>query len=167
MGKHKLISSASSRHAKITGDFAEALILYWLSRDGFECARVDHTGIDLIARNPHTGERMGISVKSRCRLREGQSGDSVRIKSDNFEKAKAACLAFGCKPYFAIVVDAHEKGTIHGFITRMDHLVKICPRKQLGRYWPMSEVDLQKHLTNPRIMSFRMQAHNAKWWKPQ
>lgn len=39
----------SSRHAKTTGDFGEALVLYWLSRQGYECARVDHTGIDLIA----------------------------------------------------------------------------------------------------------------------
>jgi len=48
----------STRHSKITGDFAEALVLYWLSRSGFECARVDHTGIDLIARNPDTNEFM-------------------------------------------------------------------------------------------------------------
>jgi hypothetical protein len=40
----------SSRHSKITGDFAEALIVYWY---GFECARIDHTGMDVIARNPH------------------------------------------------------------------------------------------------------------------
>jgi len=57
----------SSRHSKIRGDFAESLILYWLSKYGFECALVDHTGIDIIARNPHTNEVMGISVKSRSR----------------------------------------------------------------------------------------------------
>jgi len=45
----------SSRHSKIAGDFGEYLILYWLSKYGFECARVDYTGIDLIARNPKTG----------------------------------------------------------------------------------------------------------------
>lgn len=56
-----------SRHSKITGDFAERLVLYWLSKYGFECAFVDHTGLDVIARNPHTGELMGISVKSRAR----------------------------------------------------------------------------------------------------
>jgi hypothetical protein len=39
----------SSGHAKITGDFGESLILYWLSKYGFECALVDHTGIDIIA----------------------------------------------------------------------------------------------------------------------
>jgi hypothetical protein len=52
----------SSRHSKITGDFAENLILYWLSKYGFECAKVDHTGIDLLARNPVNDELMGISV---------------------------------------------------------------------------------------------------------
>jgi Holliday junction resolvase-like predicted endonuclease len=59
--------SKSSRHSKITGDFAEAPVLYWLSKYGFECAKVDHTGIDLIARNPNSNELMGISVKSRSR----------------------------------------------------------------------------------------------------
>lgn len=75
----------SSRHSKITGDFAEALVLYWLSRDAFECARVDHTGIDLLARNHHTGELMGISVKSRSRYR-GTETDSVSLVTADFKK---------------------------------------------------------------------------------
>ena len=58
----------SSRHAKIAGDFGEALVLYWLSRSGFECARVDHTGIDLIAKRPRSDELLGISVKTRSRV---------------------------------------------------------------------------------------------------
>ena len=36
----------STRHSKITGDFAEGLVLYWLSKYGFECARIDHTRVD-------------------------------------------------------------------------------------------------------------------------
>jgi len=44
-------------HEKLTPlqdcrDFGESLVLYWLSKHGFECAKVDHTGIDLIANNP-------------------------------------------------------------------------------------------------------------------
>src|SRR5437899_11183799 len=97
----------SSRHSKITGDFAEGLVLYWLSKYGFECARVDHTGIDLIARNPHTNELIGVSVKSRCRI-AGTEAECVSIPADNFEKTAVACKAFGCVPYFAIVVDADE-----------------------------------------------------------
>lgn len=83
----------SSRHSKITGNFAESLVLYWLSKYGFECAHVDHVGIDLIARNPHSGELMGISVKSRSR-NEGKEGQYLSIPNDNFDKIEAACGAF-------------------------------------------------------------------------
>ncbi|MDQ0885931.1 Holliday junction resolvase-like predicted endonuclease [Paenibacillus sp. V4I9] len=55
----------SSRHSN--GNFAENLILYWLSKHGFESALVDHVGIDIIARNPNNDEVMGISVKMRSR----------------------------------------------------------------------------------------------------
>ena len=47
-----ILISKSSRHSKITGNFAEHFVLYWLSKYGFECAYVDHVGIDLIANNP-------------------------------------------------------------------------------------------------------------------
>lgn len=53
----------SSRRSKITGDFGETLILDWLSKQGAECARVDHTGIDLIARWPRSPEVLGISSR--------------------------------------------------------------------------------------------------------
>jgi Holliday junction resolvase-like predicted endonuclease len=98
----------SSRHSKITGDFAERLVLYWLSKYGFECAFVDHTGLDIIARNPHTGELMGISVKSRSR-NAGTEGTVLRIAGEELPRMETACQAFGCQPYFAIVVDAAER----------------------------------------------------------
>lgn len=94
----------SLRHAKLTGDFAEHLVLYWLSKYGFECARVDHTGIDLIARTPKNGVRMGISVKSRSRI-QGREKDNVRVEVEQLRKAAAASETFGCTPYMAIVVD--------------------------------------------------------------
>jgi Holliday junction resolvase-like predicted endonuclease len=55
---------------------------------------VDHTGIDIIARNPHTNEIMGISVKSRSRTEE-QEDEYVSIRNDSFDKAEKACAAFG------------------------------------------------------------------------
>ena len=78
----------SSRHSKITGDFGERLILYWLSKYGFECTFVDHTGIDLLARNPRTEELMGISVKSRSR-NKGTEKTEVTIQKENFTKTKS------------------------------------------------------------------------------
>lgn len=57
----------SSRHSKIIGNLGEHLVCNWLSRSGFEVTVVDHTGIDVIAYNPKTRERLGITIKSRTR----------------------------------------------------------------------------------------------------
>ncbi|MFH1941444.1 MAG: hypothetical protein ABIL68_05015 [bacterium] len=154
--------SKSSRHSKIAGDFGESLVLYWLSKFGFESARVDHTGIDLIARNPHTGEVMGISVKSRTRVR-GTEQDSITIPSDSFEKAALACKAFGCVPYFAVVVDAAE--VIRVFLLRMDHLLKICPVKQRGAYWKVSGKHLDQYMNDPEVKIFELCTSTKSWWK--
>ena len=51
----------------------------------------------------------------------------------NFEKADAACKAFGCKPYFAIVIDAAD--VIRAFLMPMDHLLKVFPASELAAGW--------------------------------
>jgi hypothetical protein len=151
----------SSRHSKIAGDFGEALVLYWLSKHGFECARVDHTGIDLIARNPHTGDVMGISIKSRTR-RSGTEDECITIPRDDFTKVEAACSAFGCVPYFAIVVDADR--AIRVFITSLAHLVQLHPVKSSGSYWKMSEAHLAQYSDDSEIMAFELRTDTKRWW---
>ena len=153
----------STRHAKITGDFGEALVLYWLSKYGFECARVDHTGIDIIARNPHVQEVMGISVKSRSRT-EGSEDDYVSIPNDNFDKAEAACKAFGCKPYFAVVVDGGE--TIRAFIVPMQHLLSLFPKGKTSAGWKMKDMYLKQYQLDPNIMCFEFRTNTISWWMP-
>jgi transposase InsO family protein len=97
----------STRHAKITGDFGEALVLYWLSKYGFECAAVDHTGIDIIARNPHTKEVMGISVMRRSR-NEGAEEDLDRwLHHYNYERPHRGYRNMGRRP-----IDTIEAGKI-------------------------------------------------------
>lgn len=151
----------SSRHSKITGDFAEALVLYWLSKYGFECARVDHTGIDLIARNPQTSEVMGISVKSRSR-NTGKEGTYVRIGLDELPKVDEACRAFDCQPYFAIVVD--EASTITAFILSMEKLLDLFPRGRTSLGWKMSPSWLARYRADPEIKSFRFEHATTSWW---
>jgi hypothetical protein len=144
--------SKRSNHSKITGDFAEALVLYWLSKYGFGCARVDHTGIDLIARNSTAPKDiMGVSVKSRSRPPPADA--SITIRADSFTKAQKACDAFHCVPYFAIAVDAKE--TIPVFITSMTHFLEVCPVRQRGAYWKVSLQYLNEHLTDDKIMMFQ------------
>ena len=151
----------SSRHSKITGDFGESAILYWLSKYGFECALVDHTGIDIIARNPHTNEVMGISVKSRCR-NKGAEENYVSIPKSNFDKAKAACAAFGCVPYFAVIVDAGD--TIRGYILSMDHLLKLFPKGKTASGWKMSKRYLEQYSKDPQIKKFIFTTETTHWW---
>jgi len=152
----------SSRHSKITGNFGENLILYWLSKYNFECANVDHTGIDIIAKNPHTEELMGISVKSRSRG-EGKEKESVSIGKDDFDKIKRACKSFACVPYFAIVVDAKDK--IYCFILSMKRLLKMFPVGKNTLEWKMGEEYLDRYNRDPEIKIIEFIHRTYCWWK--
>lgn len=152
----------SSRHSKLTGDFAESLVLYWLSKYGFECARLDHTGIDLIANNPHTREVMGISVKGRCR-NEGRDGGFVRIKKDEFKKVESACKAFGCVPYFAIVFDARD--TIRVLLMSMRHIKRLSSSARTGSLWRMSKKAIASYSCDPEIMTVEFKSKTLSWWQ--
>ncbi len=135
--------------------------MYWLSKYGFECASVDHTGIDVIARNPHTKEIMGISVKSRSR-NTGKEGQYLSIPNDNFEKVEKACEAFGCRPYFAIVVD--ESDSILIFILSMSHLLKIFPAGMRVSGWKMTKSYIEKYKKDPEIMMVSFKHETLRWW---
>jgi hypothetical protein len=150
----------SPRHSKITGDFAEGLFLYWLSKHGYECVRVDHTGIDLIACDPR-GKRMGISVKARSRY-EGTEKTSVNLPPDGFLKAEKACAAFGCEPYYGIAVDAGE--VIRCFLLPLDHLKKLAGGSVPGmRYWGMADCHVARYRTDPLVQRFELQITTCSW----
>lgn len=151
----------SSRHSKITGDFAENLILYWLSKYGFECAKVDHTGIDLIARNYVTNELMGISVKSRSR-NEGKEGQYLSIPNDNITKIDNACKAFDCKPYFALVIDEEE--TIKVFILSKTKLLEYFPMGQGVVAWKMTKSWIDKYNSDNEIIKIDFDYKTKNWW---
>jgi Holliday junction resolvase-like predicted endonuclease len=149
----------SPRHSKITGDFAEGLMLYWLSKYGYECARIDHVGIDLIARSPDGKTRLGISVKCRSRLDKNPT-ESVRL--DGFEKVEAACKSFGLAPYFAVVVDGAN--TIRGFLVSLDRLRKF-PRGMNDdmRYWQMKDKDVGGYNEDALIEKFELKTVSCSW----
>lgn len=152
----------SSRHSKITGDFAERLILYWLSKYGFECAMVDHVGLDIIARNSRTKELMGISVKSRSR-NIGKEGQYVHIPNDHFDKVQEACRAFDCVPYMAVVVD--QEHDIHAFITSMEHFLSLFPRRDTSAGWKMTKAWIERYEKDPQVIYFRFKHETLNWWK--
>lgn len=100
----------SSNHKQITGDFGEHLVMYWLSKNGYECVHVRHIGIDIIA--VKDGVRLGISVKARSR-KKGKSnfGFTINNPKTTLSKIKKAESDFDCIGYFAFVLD--QQGTIN------------------------------------------------------
>lgn len=151
----------SSRHAKITGDFGEALVLYWLSRSGFECARVDHTGIDLIAKRPRSDERLGISVKSRSRA-PGTETSSVNIgHPQDLAKVVAACRAFQCVPYFAVVVDATPRISV--FLLAKEHLERLYPNRTGMIAWSMTPSRVKQYVADSSIRTLDFVIHSENW----
>jgi Holliday junction resolvase-like predicted endonuclease len=151
----------STRHSKITGNFAEYLILYWLSKYGFECALVDHTGLDIIARNKHTNELIGISVKARSR-NTGTEGQYVSIPNDNIPKLDDACKAFVCTPYFALVID--EADGIQAFILSQERLLSIHPMGKEVISWKMGDKWVKQYLNDSEIRSFAFSHQTLNWW---
>lgn len=152
----------SSRHSKITGNFAENLILYWLSKYNFECADIGHTGIDIIAKNPHTKELIGISVKSRSR-KEGTEGGYLGISNDNFDKIEKACKSFSCIPYFAFVIDEEER--IYCFILSVEKLLKLFPKGETLVAWKMDKKHLEEYYKDPEIKMFEFNYKTRSWWE--
>ncbi len=151
----------STRHSRITGDFGESLVLYLLSKTGFECARVDHTGIDLIARRPRSSELMGISVKSRSRS-EGTEGTHIAVQKEHLDKIQDACRTFKCKPYIAFVVD--EANTIRVILISVKHMQKIRPGGKKVTAWSMSDKELQRYRDSKHVMWLELGLHEGRWW---
>jgi Holliday junction resolvase-like predicted endonuclease len=149
-----------TNHAKIAGDFGEAIVLYWLSKHGFEAARINHTGIDLIATRRGTTERMGISVKARTRMRVTRKSD-VLIPLDHFEKIENSCREFGLKPYLSLVIE--EGDFIRVYIMPLSCAKKHGVTKKAYR-WYMSEELRMKYAKESAIMRFDLKIDQGNWW---
>jgi Holliday junction resolvase-like predicted endonuclease len=150
------ISTRSSRHSKITGNFGEALMLYWLSKRGFECANIDHVGIDLIARQPASEIVLGISVKSRSRTQTGDEAGVNLLEADD-DKIKEACTAFKCEPYVAFVVD--QGSSVHGYLTTLEHARDLC----IGQSWRMSASMVRTYQNDPEVEWFELSSKTGSW----
>jgi Holliday junction resolvase-like predicted endonuclease len=151
----------SSRHSKITGDFGEHLILYWLSKCGFECARVDHTGIDIIARHPTQDEVLGVSVKSRSRS-VGKEDTALNIKVKEFAAIRAACVAFHCTPYHGIVVDSAQ--SIHLFLVPLTYFKTAEERGKKVVPWSGRKAGIARYCADASIRWIAMNLADASWW---
>ena len=88
----------------------------------------------------------------------------MRIDRKQLPAMDAACSAFQCKPYFAIIVDAADSITV--WIVEQKRLLKVCDWKQ-GRdiYWKMTKKQQEEYRKDPFIRTFRMSTETLCWWK--
>lgn len=157
----------SSRHQKIIGNFGENLICNWLSRSGFEVTIVDHTGIDVIAYNPSTKQRLGITIKSRTR-NIGKEESPVNIFSyrkakNDRQKLLDACKAFACEPWIAVYVETLESADV--YLTSL----KNCDEKYRGREgkavydWKMRKRNREQYERDPDAKHIEIQFQARHW----
>ena len=157
----------STRHQKIIGDFGENVICNWLSRSGFEVTLVDHTGIDIVAYNPSTSERIGITVKSRTR-RPGTEQESVNLLSNrrgktDREKILQACIAFACAAWIAVYVETTDQADV--YMTSLENYDRNyrTPGKAIDD-WKMGPRDRKKYASDAEVRHIHL-SFDAKNWK--
>ena len=157
----------STRHQKIIGNFGENIICNWLSRSGFEVVLVDHTGVDIVAYNPSTNERLGITVKSRTR-NPGTEHSSVNLLSyqkgkNDREKILKACSAFACKPWIAVYVETTHEADV--YLTSLENYDRNyrSPGKAIDD-WKMGPKDRKRYASDCEVRHIHL-SFDAKSWK--
>lgn len=160
----RLRISKSSRHSKILEKYGELLVANWLSRSGLEVLHVDHVGIDLIAFNPNTNERMGISVKSRTREEERENSPVrvLRLGRGDREKLEKACDSFACEAWLAIYVEATDGADL--YLTSLRNYDNKYGRKNTRiRSWKMDEESYEKYKEDPMVKHISFNFRGDHW----
>ena len=157
------------RHGKIIGDFGENLVCNWLSRSGFVVSIVDQTGIDIVAYNPSTTERLGITVKSRTREEPKEEAPvhvlEHRKGRDDRQKLIDACEAFGSLPWIAVYVETERAADL--YLTSL----KNYESKYRGREgkvfddWKMREKDRDRYDQDPDVKHIHVEFQVGNWWE--
>jgi len=151
---------------KIIGNFGENMVCNWLSRSGFEVALLDHTGIDVLAYRRATGERLGITVKSRTRL-TGTENTCVNLLSsrrgrDDRQRVVEACEAFACTPWIAVYVEARDAADL--YLTSLDNFD--AKYRRLGSAidtWSMASKCREQYEQDPAVKHICIKLDSKHW----
>ncbi|WP_075039542.1 hypothetical protein [Anoxybacillus sp. MB8] len=152
----------SKRHAKITGDFGEYFVLYLLSKNSFECARIDYVGIDLYAKSNKTGKTIGVSVKTKT-LNPKKPTQGIEI--DSIERAKEACDVFGIEPYLAVVFDQGKYMTVIMF--PVDKIDEFCSTSKTKIRLDLKPQALDKYKNHPEVYYMRLRIEDNTFCSKQ
>ncbi len=155
----------SSRHQKIIGDLGEHLVCNWLSRSGFEVTIVDHTGIDVIAYDPKTKKRLGITVKSRTR-NSGKEKESVNLfnnRKGDRQKTREACEAFNCEPFIAVYTETTNYADL--YLTSLGHYDARYHKKRVVDDWKMSPKWLTTYDEDEEVKHLHIEFRAKSWFE--
>lgn len=157
----------SSRHSKIIGDFGENIICNWLSRYGFEVILVDHTGIDVIAYNPFTKQRLGITVKSRTRnIGTGETQVNIlsyQNRKNDRQKLLDACEAFACEPWIAVYVETSDSADVYlTSLRNYDEKYRGRERKAID-VWKMGNKYKEQYKRDSDVKHIRIEFPDTNW----
>lgn len=157
----------STRHNMVIGNLGERLVCNWLSRKGFEVAVVDHTGIDLIARNSVNNELMGISVKARARNSEESENSCVNlfdVENDDINKTRSACTAFGCVAWVAVYIEAKNYADI--YMTPLDNYwEKYCNQTAKSNLtWKVTKKWLRLYEADEKVHHLHFTLEVKRWF---
>ena len=162
-----MVIEKNTRHTKIIGELGEHIICNWLSRSGFEVAIVDHTGIDIIAYNPSTKQRLGISVKSRTRT-VGKEGVPLGFFKEVERERKLvfdACNAFHCEPWIGIYIETIEGGDLFLFSYYHYKRKYKTEKEKVSNSWKMSKDYQERYKKDKDVKHIRydFQLNNWEW----
>ncbi len=152
----------STRHPHIIGNFGEHLMCNWLSCSGFEVGIVDHTGLDVIAYQPSTKKRLGITVKSRTRTQNPHDAVNVFEKDDR-KKLLDACIAFSCEPWIGIYVETKDGGDVYLTSVRNYESKYLVPENKVGD-WKMTCRAKQEYDKDPDVMHIAIRFDVQHWF---
>jgi hypothetical protein len=86
----------------------------------------------------------------------------MSIPNDNFAKLEIACAAFGCEPFFAIIIDEAEK--IDAYLLSSVTLQELFPQRERVSSWKMTKEWREKYNQDARIMQFQLTTQTTCWW---
>ena len=146
------------QHSKITQDFAEAAVFYWLSKCGFNCLRVDHKVIAIIAKKPDIKGRFGVLVK----IGNGKvetDRELVSVTERELKRVKTDCSALKCIPCIAVLMEQKEETWI--LMSTLKHLSEIQPSGTATVAWKMTQAGMMQYLSDNEILAVEL---NHKVW---
>ena len=147
----------SERHSKISGDFGEHFVCYWLSKRNFQPVIIDYTGIDIVAFNNNLHERWGISVKTRTRTKDKNQQEAINISLRELPLILQACKFFDAKPFFGIVSDAEIQNQIYIHIISFEEMKRINNYEEgKNLYIKLTEKYIEQYETTKKSINIKI-----------